>query len=103
MLFKQKTFFLYHESNYINHTFYKELNKNLQMYGLILTLPIGGIKTTNLTRPESGLKFRVVQNKYMDHIVLQLEDIRKPGKKKQRTQKLQIFQIYQQNLKKSRL
>ena len=82
------------ESNYINHTFYTELNKSLQIYGLILTLPMDGIKTTNLTRPESGLKFRVVQNKFMDHIVLQLEDIRKPGK-------LQIFQIYQQNLKKS--
>ena len=41
---------------------------------------MGGIKTTNLIRPESNLKFRVVHNKYMDHIVLQLEDIRKPGK-----------------------
>ena len=92
---------MYDESNYINLTFYTELNKNLQIYCLILTLPMGGIKTANLTRPESGLKFRVVQNKYTDHIVLQLEDIRKPGKKKQRTQKLQIFRIYQQNLKKS--
>ena len=92
---------MYDQSNHIKHTFYTELNKNLQIYGLILTLPMGGIKTANLTRPESGLKFRVVQNKYTDHIVLQLEDIRKPGKKKQRTQKLQIFRIYQQNLKKS--
>ena len=50
------------------------------MYGLISTSPIGGIKATNLIRPESSLKFRVVHNKYMDHIVLQLEDIRKSGK-----------------------
>ena len=71
---------MYDESNYINHRFYTELNKKLQIYGLISTSPIGGIKTTNLVRPESSLKFRVVHNKYMDHIVLQLEDIRKPGK-----------------------
>ena len=42
--------------------------------------PIGGIKTTNLIRPESSLKSKVVHSKYMDHIVLQLKDIRKPGK-----------------------
>ena len=67
------------ESNYINHTFYTKLNKKLQIYGLISTSPIGGIKTTNLLRTEGSLKFRVVHNKYMDHIVLQLEDIRKRG------------------------
>ena len=54
--------------------------KNFTIYGLISTSPIGSIKTTNLIRPESSLKFRVVHNKYMDHIVLQLEDIRKTGK-----------------------
>ena len=43
-------------------------------------MPICGIKTTNLIRPKSSLKFSVVHNKYMDHFVLQLEDIRKPGK-----------------------
>ena len=80
VLFKQKNVFLYDESNYINHTFYTELNKNLQIYGLISTLPISSIKTANLIRPESSLKFRVVHNKYMDHIVIQLEDIRKAGK-----------------------
>ena len=78
-MFKQKKLFLYNESNYINHTFYTELNKKLQIYGLISTSPIGGIKTTNLLRTEGSLKFRVVHNKYMDHTVLQLEDIRKPG------------------------
>ena len=46
----------------------------LQIYGLISISPIGGIKTTNLIRPESSLKSRVVHNKYMDHIVLQLKD-----------------------------
>ena len=46
----------------------------LQIYGLISISPIGGIKTTNLIRPESSLKSRVVHNKYMDHIVLQLKN-----------------------------
>ena len=59
--------------------FYTKLNKKLQIYGLISTSAIG-IKTTNLIRPENSLKFRVLYNKYMDHIVFQLEDIRKPGK-----------------------
>ena len=61
------------ESNYIIHTFYTELNKKLQIYGLLLTSAIG-IKTTNLIRPENSLKFRVFYNKHMDHIVLQLEE-----------------------------
>ena len=67
---------MYDESNYINHTFYTELNKKIQIYGLISTSEIN-IKTTNLIRPENILKFTVLCNKYMDHIVLQLEDIRK--------------------------
>ena len=39
-----------------------------------------GIKTNNLIRPEICLKFRVLHKKFIDQIVLQLEDIRKPGK-----------------------
>ena len=80
-------------SNYINHTFSTELNKKLQIYGLISISPIGGIKTTNLIRPKSSLKFRVVHNKYMDHIVLQVEDIRKPGKTESKDAKIRNFLI----------
>ena len=54
-------------------------NKKLQIYGLTSTSAIG-IKATNLIRPENKLQFRVLYNNYMDHIVLQLEDTRKPGK-----------------------
>ena len=99
-MFKQKKLFLYNESNYINHTFYTELNKKLQIYGLISTSPIGSIKTINLIRPESSLKFRVVHNKYMDHIVLQLEDIRKPGKIEKKDAKVTNFSILLTNPKK---
>ena len=63
ILFKQKNIFLYDESNYIKHTFYTELNKKLQIYGLISTSAIG-IKTTNLIRPENSLQFRVLYKKY---------------------------------------
>ena len=80
------------ESKYINHTFYTELNKKLQIYGLISTSAIG-IKTTNLTRPEKSLQFRVLCNKYMDHNALQLEDIRKPGKIETKDAKVTNFSI----------
>ena len=50
-LCKQKSLFLYDENSYINHTFYTELNKKLQIYGLISTSAVG-IKTANLIRPE---------------------------------------------------
>ena len=70
-------------------TFYTKLNKKLQIYGLISTSAIG-IKT-NLIRPENSLKFRVLYNKYMDHIVLQLGDITKPGKIETKDTKVKSF------------
>ena len=87
-----KKLFFYDESNYINHTFYTELNKKLQIYGLASASAIG-IKTTKLLRPENSLKFRVLYNKYMDHIGLQLEDIRKPGKIETKDAKVTNFSI----------
>ena len=83
---------MYNESNYINHTFYAELNKNLQVSGLISTSAIS-IKITNLMRPENSLKFRVLYNKYMDNIFLQLEHIRKPGKIEAEDAKVTNFSI----------
>ena len=50
-----------------------------------------GIETTNLIRPENSLKFRVLYNKYMDHIVLQLGDITKPGKIETKDTKVTSF------------
>ena len=82
-----------HESNYINQTFYTELNKKLQIYGIISTSAIGIESTTKLVRPENSLKFNVVNDKYMDHIVLQLEDIRKAGKIETKDAKVTNFLI----------
>ena len=84
---------MYDEGNYINRTFYTELNKNLQIYRLKSTSPIDSIKTKNLVRPERCLKSRVMHNKYMDHIVLQLEDIRKPGTIEKKDTKVTNFSI----------
>ena len=53
---KQNFFFLFDESNLIFHRFYTELNKKLQIYGLISTSTIG-IKTTQLVRPSNRLKY----------------------------------------------
>ena len=91
-MLKQKNFSLYDKSNYINHTFYTELNKKLQTYGLISTSAIG-IEITNLINPENSLRFRVFYNKYMDHIVLQLKDIRKTGKIETKDAKVTNFSI----------
>ena len=50
---EQKNFFLYDESNYINHTLYTELNKKIQVYGLISTHDI-------VVTPQISLKFNVL-------------------------------------------
>ena len=69
----QKNFFLYDECNYINQTFYTEVNKKLQIYGIISTSAIDIGSTAKLVRPENSLKFNVVNDKYMDQIALQLK------------------------------
>ena len=57
---QQKNFFLYNESNYINHTFYTELSKKVQTYGVI-SAPAIGIKTAHLITPTTSLKFRITE------------------------------------------
>ena len=88
--FEQKKFVLYGEST---HTFYTKLNKKNQIYGLISTPAIGIQGTINLVRPESSLKFYVINSKYVDHILLQLEDIRKPRKIEGKGAKVRHFSI----------
>ena len=77
----------------ISYTFYTELNKKLQISGIIPTSTIGIESTTKLVRPENSLNFNVINEKYMDHIVLQQEDIRKPGKIETRDAKVTNFSI----------
>ena len=84
---------MYDESSYINQTFYTELNKNLQIYRIISISAIGIESTTKLVRLENSLKFKVVNHKYMEHIGLQLQDIRKPGKIETKDAKVTNFSI----------
>ena len=60
IMLHQKNFFLYNESNYINHTFYTELSKKVQTYGVI-SAPAIGIKTAHLITPATSLKFRITE------------------------------------------
>ena len=46
-----------------------------------------------MIRPESSSKFRVVHNIHMDHIVLQLEDIKKQGKIETKDAKVTNYSI----------
>ena len=57
------------------------------------TSAIGIESTTKLVRPEKSLKFNVVNDKYINYILLQLEDIRKPGKIETRDVKVINFSI----------
>ena len=84
---------MYDESNHITQTFYTELNKKLKIYGLISTWAVSIQGTVNFVRPESSLKFNAVNSKYMDHIVLQLEGIKKPGKIETKDAKVTNFSI----------
>ena len=49
------------------------------MYGLISTDGIG-LKSSVLITPKNSLKFNVVEKKYKEKVVLQLEDIRREEK-----------------------
>ena len=53
--------------------------KKVQMYGLISTDGIG-LKSSVLITPKNSLKFNVVEKKYKEKVVLQLEDIRREEK-----------------------
>ena len=74
-----KKFFLYDEGNYLTHTLFTELNKEVQIYGLISTDGIK-LKSSVLVTPKNSLKFNGLEKKYKEKIVLQLEDIRREGK-----------------------
>ena len=55
--------------------------------------------TEKLVRPENSLKLNVVNDKYTDQIVFQLEDIRKPGNIETKDAKVTDFLILSTKLK----
>ena len=61
LMLEQKNYFLYDDSNIINHTFYTELNQKVQTYGLISTVPLD-IRSTHMITPKKkalNLKFKM--------------------------------------------
>ena len=51
--------------------------------------------------PATSLKFRVTEDKYKEQIVLQLEDIKKPGKIATKDSKITNFSILRTEQKKT--
>ena len=84
---------MYDDSNIISNTFFTELNKNIQSYGIIsLQYNYNNEKVINW---KNKLRFNINHNIKKEFIMLQLEDILTPKKLKQKIQKLQISQFYQ--------
>ena len=64
LMLEQKNYFLYDDSNIINHTFYTELNRKVQTYGLTSTAPAGTRPTPLVIPPKSlNLKFKTKSTK----------------------------------------
>ena len=77
----KKKKFLYDDSSIITHTFFTEVNKKIQSYGLI---SLEYDKTTaNLINSKNRSKFNILNNIEREFITLQLEDILNPKKLKQ--------------------
>ena len=73
-----KNFFLYDDSNLITNTFFTEVNKKLQPYGLI-SLEYNS-NNKNLINSKNRLKFNILRNIRKEYLTLQLEDILTPKK-----------------------
>ena len=75
---EQKNFVLYDDSNIISNTFFTELNKNIQSYGIIsLQYDYNNEKLINW---KNKLHFKINKNIKKKFITLQLEDILTPKK-----------------------
>ena len=74
----QKIFFLYDDSNIIDHTFFTKLNKRVQSYGFI-SLEFNK-NDKELITPKNLLKFNIEHNTKQGKITLQLQNILNPNK-----------------------
>ena len=88
---EQKFFFLYDNSNIINHTFFAELNKRVQSYGLI-SLEFGKNPKESITL-KNLLKFNIAYDTKRERITLQLQNIQNPNKIKTTDSKIHNFAI----------
>ena len=69
---KANIFFLYDDSNLITNTFFMEVNKTSQPYGLI-SLEYNS-NNENLINSNNRLKFNILRNIQKEYLTLQLED-----------------------------
>ena len=75
---EQKNFVLYDDSNIVSNTFFTELNKNIQSYGIIsLQYDYNNEKVINW---KNKLRFKINHNRKKEFLTLQLEDILTPKK-----------------------
>ena len=92
-----KNFLLYDDSNLIANTFFTEVNKKFQPYGLI-SLEYNS-NNKNLINSKNRLKFNILRNIQKEYLTLQLQDILPPKILKQLIQKIQIFDIIDKKTK----
>lgn len=59
--------------------FFTELNKKIQIDSLISTDGIG-LKSAELVTPATSVKFNILEKKFKEKIILQLQDIRRKEK-----------------------
>ena len=72
----RRQFFLYDDSNLIKDTFFTEINKKLQSYGLISLRYNSNSK--NIINSKNRLKFNILKNISKEYLTLQLKDISTP-------------------------
>ena len=89
---EQKNYLVYDDSNIINYTFYTELNRKVQTYGLISMAALG-IRSTYMITPQKSLTFKVKNEKYKENIVIQLKRMTKKESIKVKDNKVISFYI----------
>ena len=88
---KNINFFLYDGIDLITHTFFTEVNKKIQSYGMI-SIQFNR-NTQTLINAKNMFKFNILNNVKQESIMLQLENILKPEKVKTVDSKITNFLI----------
>ena len=86
-----KDFFLYDDSNFIKGTFFTELNKDIQAYGIISLLDNDSSK--RLINSKNKIKFNVLSDAKREFLIFQLEDLLTPQKIQTIDSKITNFSI----------
>ena len=82
---------MYDDSNIITHTFFTEVNKKIQSYGLISLED--DLNYKNIINSKNKLKLNIINDIQKEFIMLPLEDILNPKKLKQSIKNNKIFNL----------